>query len=177
MPRLFTGLQLPERLAAELGAIRGGLAGARWIDAENYHVTLRFIGDVDRVVADDVHDALSQVRRPAFALTLGALDAFGGGKPRALVATARSAPALIELQAEHERLMRRIGLPPETRKFVPHVTLARLRNTPARAVADFLAFRGWLASREFQCDHFTLFSSRDSVGGGPYVTEATYPLQ
>ena len=177
MPRLFTGLELPDRLAAELDRVRGGLVGARWIDAANYHVTLRFIGDVDRAVADDVHDALSRVRRPAFAMTLGALDAFGGTKPRALVAMARPAASLVELQAEHERLMRRIGLPAETRKFVPHVTLARLRNTPPRAVADFLALRGWLAAREFQCDHFTLFSSRDSVGGGPYLTEAIYPLQ
>ena len=177
MPRLFTGLELPARLAAELGLIRGGLTGARWIDAENYHVTLRFIGDVDRSMADDVHDVLSGVRRTAFSMTLAGLDAFGGQKPRALVATARLAPALVELQAEHERLMRRIGLPPEPRKFVPHVTLARLRNTPSRAVADFLALRGWLAAREFHCDHFTLFSSRDSVGGGPYVTEAVYPLQ
>ncbi len=177
MPRLFTGLELPDRLAAELDRIRGGLAGARWIDAANYHVTLRFIGDVDRVVANDVHDALSLVRRPAFAMTLAALDAFGGSKPRALVATARPAAPLVELQAEHERLMRRIGLPAETRKFVPHVTLARLKNTPSRAVADFLALRGWLAAREFHCDRFALFSSRDSVGGGPYVTEAIYPLQ
>ena len=177
MPRLFTGLELPERLAAELGMIRGGLSGARWIDAGDYHVTLRFIGDVDRGVANDVHEALSQVRRPAFAMTLGALDAFGGEKPRALVATARAAAPLVELQAEHERLMRRIGLPAETRKFVPHVTLARLKRTPPRAVADFLALRGWLASREFRCEHFTLFSARDSVGGGPYVAEAIYPLQ
>lgn len=177
MPRLFTGLELPERLAHELSLIRGGLAGARWVDVENYHVTLRFIGDVDNAVADDVHDALCRVRRPPFSMTLGGLDAFGGAKPHALVATARSAPALIELQAEHERLVRRIGLPAETRKFVPHVTLARLKHTPARAVADFLALRAWLAAREFHCEHFVLFSSRDSVGGGPYVTEAVYPLQ
>ena len=177
MPRLFTGLELPERLAAELGSMRGGLAGARWIDAENYHLTLRFIGDVDRAAADDIHDALCQIRRPAFCLTLAGLDAFGGEKPRALVATARPAPALVELQAEHERLMRRIGLPAETRKFMPHVTLARLKRTPARAVADYLALRGWLAAREFRCEHFTLFSARDSVGGGPYVTEAVYPLR
>ena len=177
MPRLFTGLELPAPLAVELGLVRCGLAGARWVDAENYHVTLRFIGDVDASVADDVHDALSRVRPPAFSMVLSGLDAFGGGKPRALVAIARPEPALVELQAEHERLMRRIGLPAETRKFVPHVTLARLRNTPARAVADLLAMRAWLPAREFRCEHFTLFSARDTVGGGPYVTEAVYPLQ
>ena len=72
--------------------------------------------------------------------------------------------------------MRRIGMPAETRKFAPHVTLARLRHTSPRAVAEFLSLRGFLAAREFSVDHFTLFSSRNSVGGGPYVTEAEYPL-
>lgn len=178
MPRLFTGLALPGSLAVELSMLRGGLAGARWIDVENYHLTLRFVGDIDAAAARDVHSALECIRRPPFTVTLSGLEAFGGDKPRAIVAIARPAPALLELQAEHERLMRRIGLPAETRRFVPHVTLARLRKTSAPAVADYLAFRGgWLMSRTFEVDRFTLFSARDSVGGGPYVTEAVYPLR
>ena len=94
----------------------------------------------------------------------------------AIIATARLDRPLAELQAEQERLLRRLGLPAETRKFVPHVTLARLRQTSPMAVANYLSMRGWLASRTFEADHFTLYSSRDSVGGGPYVTEAAYPL-
>ena len=84
---------------------------------------------------------------------------------------------LVELQAEHERLMRRLGMPAETRKYAPHVTLARLRQTSSGAVADFLSVRGFLATREFEVSHFTLFSARESVGGGPYLSEATYTLR
>ena len=177
MPRLFTGLSLPEPIARQLTAIRGGLSGARWVDAEDFHITLRFIGDVGQAEADEVHSLLERVRRPAFTITMGGLDVFGGAKPRAIVAAVRPSPNLIELQAEQERLCRRIGLPAETRKYTPHVTLARLRQTSPVAVADFLSLRGFLASREFAVDHFALFSARDSVGGGPYIVEAAYPLR
>lgn len=176
MPRLFTGLELPESLAVELSMMRGGLSGARWIDAENYHITLRFIGDIGASDAHEVHAVLERIRRPAFTVTLNGLGAFGGDRPRAIVATAKASPPLVELQAEQERLMRRLGIPAETRKFAPHVTLARLRQVSPLAVADYLSLRGWLASRAFEVRHFTLFSARDSVGGGPYVAEATYPL-
>ena len=176
MPRLFTGLELPAPIAAELAAMRGGISGARWLDAADYHITLRFIGDVDEPTALDVHFALERIRRPAFTVTLDGLGAFGGAKPRAIVATAKAAAPLIELQAEQERLMRRVGLPLETRKYTPHVTLARLRRATPVAVANYLSMRGWLASRSFDVDHFTLFSARDSIGGGPYLAEATYPL-
>lgn len=176
MPRLFTGLELPESLAIELAMMRGGLSGARWIDAENYHITLRFIGDIDDGAAHEVHSVLERIRRPAFTLTLDGLGAFGGDRPRAIIAKAKASPPLVELQAEQERLVRRIGLPAETRKFAPHVTLARLRQVSPVAVADYLSLRGWLATRAFEVDHFTLFSARDSVGGGPYVAEAVYPL-
>ena len=177
MPRLFTGLALPDAVARELATMRGGLPGARWIDAEDYHLTLRFIGDIDEAVAYEVYDILGTVRRPAFKMALSGLDAFGGSRPRAIIAIAKPAPALLELQAEHERLLRRLGIPPETRKFVPHVTLARLRKTSPPDVAFYLSMRGWLASREFEVDSFILFSARDSTGGGPYVTEAVYPLR
>ena len=176
MPRLFTGLELPERLANELAMMRGGLSGARWIDVENYHLTLRFIGDIDENAAHEVHAALERIRKPAFAVALDNLGAFGGDRPRAIVVNAKPSPSLIDLQAEQERLIRRVGLPPDTRKFTPHVTLARLRRVSSIAVADYLSVRGWLASRTFDVDHFTLFSARDSVGGGPYVAEAVYPL-
>ena len=156
--------------------MEGDLPGARWIDEEDYHLTLRFIGDVDVMTAREVHSVLERIRRPAFTVTLAGLDAFGGGKPRAVVATAKATGPLVELQAEQERLMRRVGLPMETRKYTPHVTLARLRRTQPWEVASYLSMRGWLASRSFQVDHFTLFSARDAVGGGPYLAEATYPL-
>ncbi len=72
--------------------------------------------------------------------------------------------------------MRQIGLPPETRKFTPHVTLARLRNASPIDVADYMATRGHFPKLTFTAARFVLFSSRASTGGGPYVVEAAYPL-
>jgi 2'-5' RNA ligase len=177
MPRLFTGLELPAPVGDMLSLLRGGLPGARWIDPENYHLTLRFIGDVDSGVARDIASLLGQVRRKGpFELRLDGLASFGGRKPRAVVAAASPAQALLELQAEHERLMQRVGLEPEGRKYTPHVTLARLRESSSRQVAEYLNERAAFRSAPFQVDRFVLFSSRASTGGGPYVVEAAYPL-
>ena len=175
MPRLFTALEIPPEVAQSLAMLRGGLPGARWIDPENYHVTLRFIGDVDDRLAHEAASALDGVSRQAFDLRIEGLSSFGGRRPRAVVATIAPTRALAELQAEHERLMQRVGLEPEGRKYTPHVTLARLRDASSRDVADYLAARPY-RSASFHVSRFVLMSSRASVGGGPYIVEADYPL-
>ena len=176
MPRLFTGLELPEAVVGQIALARGGVIGARWLEPGDYHVTLRFVGDVDQRTAQSIAETLDDIRRPAAPVRFDGLGWFGGDKPRAIVARIKAETALIELQAEQERRLRRVGLPPETRKFTPHVTLARLRGVGARAVADYLASRGALAIEAFTAEHFVLFSARDGSGGGPYVVEAAYPL-
>ena len=176
MPRLFTGLEIPASLAHELAFLRGGVSGARWIDRENYHITLRFIGDIDDRAAHDVAFELARIRRKPFEVVIDGLDFFGGERPRAIIAKAKPTSALLDLQAEQERLVRRVGLPPETRKYVPHVTLARLRSASPLALADYMNARGLLASRRFLAERFVLFSSKDSTGGGPYLVEAEYPF-
>src|SRR6202163_4292649 len=176
MPRLFTALEIPRHVAESLAMMRGGLPGARWIDPENYHLTLRFIGDIDDALARDIAGLLGRVQRRPFELRLDGLTSFGGRKPRAVVATATQVAPLFELQAEHERLLQRIGLEPEGRKYIPHVTLARLRDSSSRDVADYLSTRAALFSSSFRVSRFVLFSARASVGGGPYVVEADYPL-
>ena len=176
MPRLFTGLEIPAALRQELSLLRGGLPGARWIDSENYHITLRFIGDVDDDIVQEIAWLLGKVRRKNFELRLDGVQSFGGRKPRAVVATAAPSRPLMELQAEHERLMQRVGFEPEGRKYTPHVTLARLRDSSSFEVAEYLSARAMFRSPPFAVSRFVLFSSRASVGGGPYVIEAAYPL-
>ena len=128
MPRLFTGLELPEPVVGQLALMRGGVVGARWLEPEDYHITLRFIGDVDGRGARDIDETLSDIRRPKAPVRFEGLSWFGGDKPRAIVAKVKPEPALMDLQAEQERRLRRIGIEPETRKYTPHVTLARLRG-------------------------------------------------
>jgi len=176
MPRLFIGLEIPRHIGESLSMMRGGLPGARWIDPENYHLTLRFIGDIDDALAREIAGVLGRVQRRPFELRLDGLTSFGGRKPRAVIAAATPAAPLIELQAEQERLLQRLGLEPEGRKFTPHVTLARLRESSSRQVADYLHARAHYRSAAFPVTRFVLFSSRASVGGGPYVVEEAYPL-
>ncbi|MFZ0846776.1 MAG: RNA 2',3'-cyclic phosphodiesterase [Pseudolabrys sp.] len=176
MPRLFTGIEIPPDIGQALGILRGGLPGARWITPDNYHLTLRFIGDVDEVTAQEVALALGRVRRAPFELHLEGLTSFGGRRPRAVVANVAPAQALLDAQAEQERLMQRIGLEPEGRKYTPHVTLARLRDSSSLDVADYLSARGYFRTAAFAVSRFVLFSARESVGGGPYVVEAAYPF-
>ena len=176
MPRLFTGLELPAGVIGQLALRRGGVVGARWLEPPDYHITLRFIGDIDASIARDIDETLSDIRRPKPLVRFDELSWFGGDKPRALVARVKADPALMDLQAEHERRLRRIGIEPETRKYTPHVTLARLRGVAQRAVADYLASQGVLAAEGFTADRFVLYSAREGSGGGPYVVEAAYPL-
>lgn len=177
MPRLFTGIEVPRDVGLALSLKRGGLSGARWIDTENYHITLRFIGDVDHARATDAMDMLDHLAdSDAFSVKFDHLGSFGGDKPRALFAGIESNPTLLRLQAAQERVLQRAGLPPDGRKFVPHVALARLRGVSAIEVAQFIAFAGRFTPLQFQVKRFVLFSSRDSVGGGPYVIEHAYPL-
>ncbi|SON57317.1 2'-5' RNA ligase [Hartmannibacter diazotrophicus] len=176
MPRLFTAVEIPRDIAMQLSLLRGGLHGARWIDPENFHVTLRFIGDIDDRTADEVADALDRVNRRSFTLQIRGLDAFSSRGPHALIASIEPTASLLELQAEQERLMQRLGLKPEPRRFHPHVTLARLRGTTSSEVADWLAMRGDYRLPAFEVSRFVLYSSRSSVGGGPYLVEEAYPL-
>ena len=168
MPRLFTGLEIPPDIGFALSLKRGGLGGARWIDPENYHITLRFIGDVDHKTADEVADSLERLAHSLrFAVRLTQLGSFGGDKPRALYAGVEPSAELLRLQGAQERVLQRAGLAPEGRKFMPHVTLARLRGVGAEEVARFIAEAGRFAPLEFPVGRFVLFSSRDSVGGAP----------
>ncbi|MEM6460840.1 MAG: RNA 2',3'-cyclic phosphodiesterase [Pseudomonadota bacterium] len=176
MPRLFVALEIPREATLSLSLLRGGLHGARWIDVENYHLTLRFIGDVDAPTADELVNALDRVRRPAFNLSLVGLGSFGSKKPHSIWAGVSASPDLIALQAEIERICQRLQLRPDPRKFTPHVTLARLRGARVDDVVSYLSARGNFFTDTFHLSRFVLLSSRESVGGGPYVTEEIYTL-
>ena len=176
MPRLFTALEIPHAAALSLSLLRGGLPGARWIDTENYHITLRFIGDVEGHIADEIAYGLERIERASFMLTLTGVGQFGGKKPNSVWAGVEPKPELLQLQADIERICQRLRLPADPRKFVPHVSLARLKNSDPVDVAQYLASRGNFAAMPFKVGRFVLLSSRDSVGGGPYVVEAAYPL-
>lgn len=176
MIRLFVALALPDRVAEGLLALQCGVPGARWSTREQLHLTLRFIGDVDERDANDIDEALATISAPRFSLELKGVGAFGGKNPRTVWAAVVASESLLHLQRKIESAMQRLGLPPEERKYTPHVTIARLRAAPAGRVMDFLTDRSLYASGAFPVDSFVLFSSRLTPNGSIYVVEREYPL-
>lgn len=176
MPRLFTAIEVPEEVRRRLALIRAPFPGARWIAPEDMHVTLRFFGDIDGRTADEVADFLGGILARPFWMTIEELGAFGGRDPHTLWAGVKRDRDLETLHYAHERAARDAGLPPETRTFRPHVTLARLRGVREQAVATFLQHNGGLRAEPFLVTRFVLLSARPGVGGGPYAVEAAYPF-
>ncbi len=177
MARLFTALELPDDVAMRLSFLQSGIQGVRWIDRENFHITLRFVGDVERPLAAEFAQLLESVKTGPFEIKLENLDVFGGSKPHCLFAGLERSEPLMALRAEHEKICVRMGLAPDPRKFTPHVTLARFRGIKPEAVAKYLSVHGGYQSETIKVNRFVLMTSRDSVGGGPYVTEETYNLE
>jgi RNA 2',3'-cyclic 3'-phosphodiesterase len=176
MPRLFTGVEIPSDIAFDLSLMKGGILGSRWIDRESFHITLRFIGDIDQPMAREIAYALDGVEAKPFMLRLKGVDVLGGNKPHTLGAGIEENAGLRRLQSIHERIMQVLGLPAEPRKFTPHVTLARLKDPNLQDLQRYLATHSLFASRSFEVDRFVLFSSRPSRGGGPYAVEGAYDL-
>lgn len=177
MPRLFTGLEIPQDVAMDLDMMRGGIMGGRWIDRESFHITLRFIGDIDDGLAREIAYELDGVEARPFKLRLKGIDVFGGNKPHTLYAGIEENAELRRLQSIHERICQVLGLNAEARKFTPHVTLARLKEPDVLDLQRYLASHSLYKSRSFDVARFVLFSSRPSRGGGPYAVEESYQLQ
>ncbi|MBU2581562.1 MAG: RNA 2',3'-cyclic phosphodiesterase [Alphaproteobacteria bacterium] len=176
MPRLFTGIELPEDIRDELGDLEQPLPGARWIDIEELHITLRFAGDVDKPTANEFAEYLAGIDVSAFPIRLSGLGTFGGREPRILWAGVEAGAELDRLAKANERAARNAGLEPAARNFKAHVTLARLKYSDPLRLARYLQKHGGFRTEPFYVTHFTLFSSKPHTGGGPYVVEETFPL-
>ena len=176
MIRLFVALELPEPVRGQLLALQGGVPGARWISAEQLHLTLRFIGEVAENIAHDIDDALAAIRAPSFRMELSGVGEFGGKNPRALWAGVKNNDALLHLQRKIETALQRIGLEPETRKYSAHITLARLKAAPREKVVQFLTHGSLFATGPFPVNQFVLSSSHPSQSGSIYNPQRIYRL-
>lgn len=176
MHRLFVALRPPPKLRAALLGVMGGVPGARWQDDEQLHLTLRFIGEVNAHVADDVAAALGQVHAPAPDFALAGVGRFAHrGRTEALWAAVAPAAPLAALHRKVDAACVRAGLPPEGRAFVPHITLARMPRSGVE-VERWLAEHAGLASAPFTCAHLVLYESRLGHGGAKYEAVERWPL-
>jgi 2'-5' RNA ligase len=177
MPRLFVAIDPPFGIREHLGALCCGLPGARWVEPEQLHLTLRFIGDVDGSVLNRVQDTLAEVRAGAFSLRLEGIGFFPPrGSPRVVWVGIMKNEQLLHLHNRIETVLVRAGLAPEDRKYSPHITLARLKNTPASRIGAYLAQHGLFITEEFQVNEFLLYSSVLNSRGARHYIEEGYPL-
>lgn len=175
--RLFVGLAFPWELKQRLAVLAGGVPGARWVPVENYHLTLRFIGEVPKHRAEEIDHALAALRTRAFSFTLAGVGTFNkGGRDTQLWAGVERNPQLDHLQAKIETALQRAGVEPERRRFAPHVTLARLDNAAPAKVAQFVQTHNLFRAEPVPVEHFVLFSSRLGKEASAYVSEVEYAL-
>jgi len=174
MLRLFVGIALPPEMKLRLSLLCSGVPGAKWVDAGNLHVTLRFIGEVDEGAANDIDDALVQIRAPRFDLTLAGVGHFG---TRMLWAGVERNPALLHLYDKVESAIVRLGFDPEGRRYAPHVTLARLKYGAEPKIQGFLQEHALFRAAPFAVDHFSLIASYLTKSGAIYEDQADYALR
>lgn len=173
MLRLFVGIGLPPALKLRLSTLCVGVPEARWVDPGNFHVTLRFIGEVDEGLASDIDAALLRLSSPRFRLALAGVGQFG---TRMLWVGVEKSESLMQLHGKVENALQRIGLPPETRRFTPHVSLARLRQPLGSKVQDFIAANALFRAEPFEVTEFNLVASYLTKSGAIYEDQAEYPL-
>ena len=176
MHRLFVAIRPPEDIRDLLIDAMDDSPDFNWQGEEQLHLTLRFIGEVDRATANDVADALSRVHSSAFDLRIAGAGRFERRNGGALWVGVEPKAPVAALAAKIERVCTMIGLEPERRAFHPHITLARWKGRRSREAADFLDRRRGLASKPFAVKEFTLFESHLSRHGAHYEEVASYTL-
>ena len=177
MPRLFVAIDIPEALRMLLHTMGRGIPGARPVPADQIHLTLRFIGEVDGGAAKEIKEALTEVEASPFSLTVRGVGHFPPRRaPRVLWAGLDPCQELLFLRNRIERRIVACGLDPVSRKFSPHITIARLKDSPVKRVGEFLAGNSLFCSDPLPVSEFVLYSSRLLKSGAVHTVEKRYSL-
>ena len=177
MIRLFTAIELPDELRDRLAMMQSGVPGANWVDPDNFHVTLRFIGETAEHALADIDETLAEVSAKPFDLSLAGIDIFARGRePISLWVGVERAEPLMSLQKRLDQALTRVGFPTDEKRYTPHMTLARLHRAPEARLAGFIAEHNLFRAEPFRVERFTLFSSQLGSAGAVYSVEADYPL-
>ncbi|GAA4039823.1 RNA 2',3'-cyclic phosphodiesterase [Sphingomonas rosea] len=167
MHRLFVALPVPPSVSERLLDCMDGPDALRWTEAEQLHLTLRFIGNVDGDLAEDVAHALASLHAYAFTLRLNGVGQFHHKGSGALWAGVEPREPVAALARKIKRAVQSAGAPPETRAFVPHITLARWSG-PAPDLGPWLRAHGDLGGEPWPVTRFTLFESHLTRHGPHY---------
>ncbi len=177
MPRLFIAVDMPETIRNNLSLMAFGIPGAKWVAPEQLHLTVRFIGEVDGGLFRDIKEILGEIHFASFSLQLKGVGYFPPrGAPRVLWVGLEKSEPLQLLRKKIDTALLRVRIEPEGRKFSPHITLARLKNSPVNKIANFLSGNGLFSQEPFQVEDFKLYSSVLSPKGAYHKVERIYPL-
>ena len=176
MHRLFVAIRPPEAIRALLLGAMGGISGARWQTEDQIHLSLRFVGEVDRHRAEDIAAALAGIHHPRFEIAINGIGAFERrGQPEIVWAGVTPHEPLKTLHKKVDQAMARVGVEPDQRAYLPHITLARLKRSSG-PVRNLLEASGGLRSPPFPVDAFALFESQLTPDGAVYTAVEAYPL-
>ncbi|MBS0480312.1 MAG: RNA 2',3'-cyclic phosphodiesterase [Proteobacteria bacterium] len=179
MHRLFVALRPPPAIRGLLASVQGGVRHARWQDDDQIHLTVRYIGEVERPLAEDVAIALGHIHAAAPVIALAGVGAFHKlRRVDALWAGVAPHQALAALHKKVDQTLVRLGLDPERRAYLPHITLARLPRSAGGdpAIEQWRARHAGLASQAFALDALILYESHLGRAGARYEPMARYPL-
>lgn len=171
--RLFTAIEIPEPVRECLVHLDGDIPGAHWVDEDLYHLTLRYIGEVDPPTADDIDAALAGIAFKPFDLTVTGLGTFGT-PPRVLWAGVARSDRLYGLVEKIDSALTRLKVDFQRRRYAPHVTLARLEDAPVGGVLRFVERHGDLIAPRFTVSRFVLYASERTHTGPVYSPERYY---
>ena len=174
--RLFAALPVPAEISDPLSDLQDGLAGASWRPIENFHITLRFFGELDTVTAREIDHELGEIGSGQFQLSIAGMGWFGRRQPHTLFARIAPEPELRRLAGACERAARRLGLPKEQRVYTPHITLAYLHGTPLNETMAWCDKHGAYEDGPFWADRYHLYESHPTKGATRYEDRAEYPL-
>lgn len=166
MQRLFIGIAISDEIANSLLPLQTDVMGAKYSPRENFHITLRFVGNLNEVMAEQLAALLHKIKHAPFDLSLADVGFFGEDKPHSMHAKIAPSQALLSLANECEAVCRNLGLEPETREFRPHITLAYLnKDADLPDLLEWQAQNSHYKSGNLKVDSFSLYSSR--LGNGP----------
>ena len=179
MIRLFAAIDLPDTVKDSIQGICGGLPGARWVDLQQLHLTLRFIGEVDNGLFDKIKASLAEITEASFSLTVQGVGFFPPKRtPRVLWVGIQGDGTLARLAGEiEETLVLKNGIEPERHPFSPHITIARFKEASPAKIADYVTRHGTFRTETFTVDAFHLYSSTLTPTGARHRKEASYPLK
>lgn len=178
MLRTFIAIDLVDSAREAVAGLQGGIPGARWVADENFHLTLRFVGEVEGHVFDQLADGLERIRVAPFDVALSGVGHFPPSKdPKTLWVGVADPEPLVRLRQRVERVCIEQGLEPERRKFVPHVTVARLAGSPSSRVARFLSSFSMFRAEPFLVSSFHMYTSQLYEDRAVHTLEASFDLR